>query len=760
MSNNQSEKDQTWILGENKIAVNDYVKNESLMTVSNGYLGLRGSFEEENIKLGHAGTYLNGFYEFYDFRYDEKFAGYPDKGQVMINLPDPKGLILTINAETFNLNDGNIRSYYRELHLKEGLLRRIILWESPKKDRLEIESMRFVSAVNPHLACLSYRVTAKNFSGSFSLEAMIALDRNNLSQKDDPRVGINFQGQTYQITKVNANEDFLQIEGTTKRSRLEFNCSVAHEFASKQSYQTKTEQSEQKVSLCYFGNIRQGETISLTKYIWYDRNQTDDIRSRIWALKEIGFDNLLKEHKAWWEACWQTMDITIDGDPDLQQAVRFNLFHLTQAARKDAVANISAKGLTGEGYQGHYFWDTEIYMLPFFLYTTPKIARQLLLYRYYRLDQARQRAKDLGHKKGALFPWRTINGDECSSFFPAGTAQYHINADIAYAVYLYYRITCDRDFMEKFGLEMLIELSNLWMEVGVFDQEKGGAFCIHAVTGPDEYTCLVNNNMYTNIMVSHQMAFTIECLASDLNMTPKVTSLVESFDRKTAQKIVADTYLPYSKRLKIYAQDDSFLSKPVWDLKATPKAHFPLLLHYHPLTLYRRQIVKQADVVLAQLLLPDRFGQEQKKRDFDYYERITSHDSSLSNCIYGIMASELGDVESGYFHYVKTARLDLDDIHHNVKDGVHTANMAGSWMGIVYGFAGMRWMKGALRFSPNLPKAWTGYQFSICLTAKRIRVCVNQNSVTYELIKGENCEIFHHDESLRLMKNRPIVKQR
>ena len=760
MSNNQSEKDQTWILGENKIAVNDYVKNESLMTVSNGYLGLRGSFEEENIKLGHAGTYLNGFYEFYDFRYDEKFAGYPDKGQVMINLPDPKGLILTINAETFNLNDGNIRSYYRELHLKEGLLRRNILWESPKKDRLEIESMRFVSAVNPHLACLSYRVTAKNFSGSFSLEAMIALDRNNLSQKDDPRVGINFQGQTYQITKVNANEDFLQIEGTTKRSRLEFNCSVAHEFASKQSYQTKTEQSEQKVSLCYFGNIRQGETISLTKYIWYDRNQTDDTRSRIWALKEIGFDNLLKEHKAWWEACWQTMDITIDGDPDLQQAVRFNLFHLTQAARKDAVANISAKGLTGEGYQGHYFWDTEIYMLPFFLYTTPKIARQLLLYRYYRLDQARQRAKDLGHKKGALFPWRTINGDECSSFFPAGTAQYHINADIAYAVYLYYRITCDRDFMEKFGLEMLIELSNLWMEGGVFDQEKGGAFCIHAVTGPDEYTCLVNNNMYTNIMVSHQMAFTIECLASDLNMTPKVTSLVESFDRKTAQKIVADTYLPYSKRLKIYAQDDSFLSKPVWDLKATPKAHFPLLLHYHPLTLYRHQIVKQADVVLAQLLLPDRFGQEQKKRDFDYYERITSHDSSLSNCIYGIMASELGDVESGYFHYVKAARLDLDDIHHNVKDGVHTANMAGSWMGIVYGFAGMRWMKGALRFSPNLPKAWTGYQFSICFIGRKLRVSVNDTHVTYELIDGKNCEIFHHNESLNLMKNSPVLKQR
>lgn len=761
LMNKTFKKKRPWILSENKIAVDDYLKNESLMTLSNGYLGLRGSFEEDNINLGHAGTYLNGVYEFYDIQYGEKFAGYPDQSQVMINLPDPKGVILTINGATFNLEQGNILSYHRELDLKEGLLHRNILWESPRKEQVEIESTRFVSAVNPHLACLSYHVTPKNFKGSFSLEAMIALDRNNLSQKDDPRVGINFQGQPYQVIEVNANEDFLKIKGSTKKSHLEFNCSIAHQFLSKQPYQTRIEQTDKRVSLCYFGDIHHGETIALTKYIWYDRNETDDPRTRICALKEIGFDNLLKEHKTWWEACWKTMDISIDGDPALQQAVRFNLFHLTQAAGKDGViTNIGAKGLTGEGYQGHYFWDTEIYMLPFFLYTTPEIAGQLLLYRYHTLDQARRKAKDLGHKKGALFPWRTINGDECSSFFPAGTAQYHINADIAYAIYLYYRVTCDRHFMEKFGLEMLIELSNLWMEVGVFDQEKGGAFCIQAVTGPDEYSCLVNNNMYTNIMVSHQMAFTIECLESDLTKTPKVTVLMETFDFKTAQKIVANTYLPYSKRLKIYAQDDSFLSKPVWDLKATPKAHFPLLLHYHPLTLYRYQVVKQADVVLAQLLLSDRFSQEQKKRDFDYYEKITTHDSSLSNCIYGIMASELGDVESGYAHYVKTARLDLDDIHHNVKDGVHTANMAGSWMGIVYGFAGMRWIKNTLRFAPKLPKAWMGYHFFISIAGKKIRVSVNENNVIYELIEGKNCEIFHHDESLKLIKNRPLVKQR
>ena len=752
-------KKQPWILSENKLSIDDYQKNESLMTLSNGYLSLRGSFEEENIDFGHDGTYLNGFYEFYNIHYSEKFAGHPDKSQVMINLPDPKSVILTINDETFNLYEGNVISFYRELNLKEGVLRRKILWESPLKDQVEIESTRFVSAVNQHLACLSYGVTAKNFSGSFSLGSMIALDRKNLTQKDDPRVGIHLQGRTYEVTKIDATNDFLQIKGNTKKSNLKFTCSIVHSFSGKYPYHTKIEQTDQRAALYYHGNIDQGETILLTKYIWYDRNETDDAIARIQAIKEIGFSKLLKRHTARWEESWKTMDITIDGEKSLQQAIRFNLFHLTQTVGKDEFTSIGSKGLTGEGYEGHYFWDTEIYMLPFFLFTRPEVAKQLLMYRYHTLNQARRRAKDLGHKKGALFPWRTINGDECSSYFPAGTAQYHINADIAYAIYLYYRITCDRTFMEKFGLEMLIELSNLWMEVGVFDDEKEGAFCIHEITGPDEYSCLVNNNMYTNAMVKHQMAFTIECIESDQNVNPEIESLVNTFDLKAAKRIVKRIYLPYNERLKIYAQDDSFLSKPVWNIRSTPKEHFPLFMHYHPLTLYRYQVCKQADVVLTQLLLPENFTIEQKKRSFEYYEKITTHDSSLSYCIYGIMACELGNVEQSYNYYLKIVRMDLDDIHHNVKDGVHIANMAGSWMGIVYGFAGMRMVEGTVKFSPTLPKRWSGYQFYICVAGNKIRVSVNQSNVMYELIDGEKFEFFHHDERLKVVKNKCMVKE-
>jgi alpha,alpha-trehalose phosphorylase len=752
-------KKNAWILSENKLSIDDYQKNESLMTLSNGYLSMRGSFEEENIDCGHDGTYLNGLYEFYNIHYSEKFPGYPDKSQVMINLPDPKSVVLTINDEIFSLNEGNVISFYRELNLKEGVLQRKILWESPLKDRVEIESTRFVSAVNPHLAGLLYGVTAKNFSGSFSIGSMIVLDRKNLTQKDDPRVGIPFQGRTYEVTKVDVTEDVLHVKGSTKKSNLKFTCSIAHSFSSEHSYHTKIEQTDRRVTLCYHGNIDQGETISLTKYIWYDRDETDHAAARIQAIKELGFSELLKKHTAWWEESWKTMDIIVDGETSLQQAIRFNLFHLTQAVGRNEFTNIGAKALTGEGYEGHYFWDTEIYMLPFFLYTKPEAARRLLMYRYHTLDQARRRAKDLGHKKGALFPWRTINGDECSSYFPAGTAHYHINADIAYAIYQYYRVTCDRAFMERFGLEMLIELSDLWMEVGLFDDEKEGAFCIHEVTGPDEYSCLVNNNMYTNAMVKHQMAFTIECIESDLNVNPKIKPLVNSFDLKTAERIVKRIYLPYNKRLKIYGQDDSFLSKPVWNIKTTPKEHFPLLMHYHPLTLYRYQVCKQADVVLTQVLLPKSFTFEQKKRNFGYYEKITTHDSSLSYSIYGIMACELGNVEQSYDYYLKTARTDLDDIHYNVKDGVHIANMAGSWMGIIYGFAGMRMVDGTMTFSPALPKKWAGYQFSICVAGNKFRVSVNQSNVTYELIDGEEFEFFHHNERLKLVKNTCLVKK-
>ena len=748
-----------WWVKEDSLSPNDYRKQESLMALSNGYLSLRGSFEEESIKLGHAGTYLNGLYEFHPLHYGEKYSGYPEQSQVMINLPDPKSVNLTINGHTFSLDEGKILEFERHLDIKTASLARHIVWESPSGDQVNIESIRFVSATYKHLACLQYKVTALNFSGTITLTSAIALDRQNLTREQDPRVGVNFEDAIWRISEAHHRHHLLQIQGSTTLSKLKFRCTLANELSGLKTLNTAFEQTAQALCLVSKGQIQPGETLTLTKYMWYDRYEMENPVAQVKSIQATGFEALKAEHEAWWAKSWEQMDISIDGAESMQQAIRFNMFHLTQAVGKDGHTNISAKGMTGEGYEGHYFWDTEIYMIPFFVYTNPPIAKQLLMFRYNTLDKARERALELGHKQGALYPWRTINGYECSAYYPAGTAQYHINADIAYAIRLYYLVTGDKLFMESYGFEMLLELSQLWMDLGVFDPEKEGAFCIQEVTGPDEYTCLVNNNMYTNAMVKSQMAFTLQCFNLGLKLSPSTQTLAENFDRALAQRIVERMFLPYSERLKIHAQDDSFLSRPVWDIANTPRNKFPLLMHYHPLTLYRHQVCKQADVVLAELLLSDQFSLEQKKRDFDYYAKITTHDSSLSTCIYGILACELGDMEQSYQYYIKTARTDLDDFHHNAKDGIHAANMAGSWMGIVYGFAGLRWQQDTPAFNPALPPAWTGYRFKVQIHDMRLQVSVQADQVEYALLTGSHLTLKHKDQAFTLTHGQTKVMQ-
>ncbi|WP_020560003.1 glycoside hydrolase family 65 protein [Thiofilum flexile] len=746
-----------WLLPETSLneATEHYRKNETLMALCNGYLSLRGSFEEETIQLGHAGTYMNGFYEFHPLHYGEKFPGYPDNSQVMINLPDPKSVILTINGQTFSLDQGKVLHFERQLDIQTATLTRSVIWEAPNGNQVQIDSVRFVSATQKHLAGMQYQVKALNFSGAITLESLIALNRTNISRADDPRIGVTFDDAIWRIHNVYHAEQVLQVSGKTSKSQLEFRCTVSSVFSGA-PHTIEFTQTDNKASLIAKATLQQGETLTLHKYMCYDRMDMDNPVSFALAMQQQGFNTLLAEHQAWWANAWAQMDIQIEGAQPLQQAIRFNMFHLTQSVGKDGQTNISAKGMTGEGYEGHYFWDTEIYMIPFFLYTQPEIAKQLLMFRYNTLEKARSRARELGHNKGVLYPWRTINGDECSAYYPAGTAQYHINADIAYAIQLYYNVTQDREFMENYGLEMLLELSNLWMVMGVFDPEKDNAFCIQEVTGPDEYTCLVNNNFYTNSMVKHQIGFAVKCLDQNFKLNANTQALVAQFDKKLAEQIVDSIYLPYSERLQIHMQDDAFLSRPVWDLANTPRNKFPLLMHYHPLTLYRHQVCKQADVVLAELLLSDQFSLEQKRRDFDYYAKITTHDSSLSTCIYGILACELGDMEQSYNYYIKTARTDLNDFHHNAKDGIHAANMAGSWMGVVYGFAGMRLNHGVLSFAPQLPKEWTAFSFPIHIQNKKLTVRIQADQTTYTLEQGQDLVINHRGKPVTLTLNQSV----
>jgi alpha,alpha-trehalose phosphorylase len=474
-----------------------------------------------------------------------------------------------------------------------------------------------------------------------------------------------------------------------------------------------------------------------------------------------GFDKAVEEQTQFLREFWQEADVLIEGDPEVQQSIRFNLFHLLQGAGRGGDTSLPAKGLTGEGYEGHYFWDTEIYALPFFLYTRPEIAGDLLEYRYRTLSFARGRAAQL-NRRGALYPWRTINGNEASAFFPAGTAQYHINADIAFAVARYLEVSGDDAFLSK-GTEILVETARFWHDLGDYIPAMDNAFCINCVTGPDEYTALVNNNYYTNIMARENLrnaALFLEKLREkNESEWRELAGRIALSDDEAAQwlKAAEAMYLPHDSRLGVHPQDDSFLNKARWEAADIPEAKRPLLMHYHPLTIYRYQVLKQADLVLAEMLLGHYFSHAQKKRDFDYYDPLTTADSSLSPCIQGVMAAELGYKETSYRHFMRSVRMDLDDVNGNVRDGVHTAAMAGSWISLVYGFAGFRDNGGVFSFAPSLPDAWNRLTFSLRKGDAALEVTIGHEEAAYYLKRGSELTIIHEGEQHRVCCGTPLV---
>lgn len=456
------------------------------------------------------------------------------------------------------------------------------------------------------------------------------------------------------------------------------------------------------------------------------------------------FEEMLEAQKQYLDRFWSNADIEIKGDEKLQEGIRFNLFQLLQSVGKDGVSNIAAKGLSGEGYEGHYFWDTEIYILPVFTMTNPQIAKKLLKYRHSILEFAKARAKEMGHKQGALFPWRTISGTECSAFFPAGTAQYHISADIAYSYIQYYLVTGDIEFLKEFGAEVLFETARLWIDVGHYYE---GTFRIDDVTGPDEYTCIVNNNYYTNAMAKWNLSWAAK--VAEMINSDQVTKVEAKEWQEAAEKM----YLPYDEKVQINPQDDTFLQKAVWDFEATPKEKYPLLLHYHPLTLYRYQVLKQADTVLAHFLLEDEQSLEIMKRSYDYYEKITTHDSSLSYCIYSIMAAKLDYKEKAFNYFIETARLDLENTHGNTKDGLHMANMGGTWLAIVYGFAGMRVKESGISFAPFVPEQWQGYSFFVQYQNQKLKLELTKTDLNITLVEGDELEVTVYDEVFVVQKS-------
>jgi Trehalose and maltose hydrolases (possible phosphorylases) len=448
---------------------------------------------------------------------------------------------------------------------------------------------------------------------------------------------------------------------------------------------------------------------------------------------------------------------------EIQQAIRFNLFHIMQASARAEDAGVPAKGMTGQAYEGHYFWDTEIYVLPFLTYTSPRIARNLLTFRYKMLPQARARATQLGHK-GAMFPWRTINGEEVSAYYAAGTAAYHINADIMYALRKYVQATGDEQFLRDCGAEMLVETARLWLDLGFYSDRKGGEFCINGVTGPDEYKTVVNNNAYTNLMARENMRYAAETVASLRTTNPDSykalahKTALEPSEVEAWKRAAERMYVPYDEQMGIYPQDDSFLDREPWDFRKTPSDKYPLLLFYHPLDIYRRQVIKQADVVLAMFLLGNAFSPEAKQRNFEFYDPLTTGDSSLSSCIEAIIAAQIGDMDKAFRYGMAALLMDLADVGGNVKDGCHIASMGGTWMMLTYGFGGLRDDDGTLSFWPRrAPEENAILRFPLTYRAQMLEVEIGPETVQYSLREGERLVIHHEKEEIQLTRENPLA---
>ncbi|GGG29417.1 kojibiose phosphorylase [Caldovatus sediminis] len=744
---------------------------ETMFALSNGRLGIRGMLDE-GAPVEEPGVYLNGFHELRPITYGERAYGFPRVGQSMLGLPDGTPMRLYVEGEPFQLDRAEVRSFRRRLDMRSGVLERHVAWRAPAGQCLTLRTRRLVSFDDRHLAAIGWELSVEDGAAEITLCSELVLRPPLPADPEDPRLAEPFAGRRVLCPTGQEATGLRAILGfRTEGSGLVLACAMDHAVEDPERLAARLECKEDCAVVRFRGEVAPGRPIRLWKALayYYDGGGVapEEVRARA-ALTldralERGFDGVLERQRMHVARFWERADVELeDADPHRQQVVRWNLFQLLQASERAEGHGIGARGLTGRTYEGHYFWDTEIYVLPFLIYTNPRMARSLLMFRHGMLDKARERARELNHR-GATFPWRTIDGREASAYYAAGTAQYHINADIAYALRKYVEVAGDEEFLLDYGAEILVETARLWHDLGFFSPRRGGRFCINAVTGPDEYNTVVNNNLFTNLMARENLRYAADTAEAMRRDHPDAfAELVRRTGLKDSEPVewreaAERMYLPWDELLRIHPQDDEFLYKERWDFANTPADHYPLMLHYHPLNLYRAQVIKQADTVLAMFLLNGQFTPEEKKRNFDYYDPITTHDSSLSVCIQAIVAAEIGYATKAMEYFRFAAEMDLSDVGGNMRHGAHIASIGGTWMALTYGFAGLRDGEGRISFSPRLPSEWRALRFPLTIRGCRLRVEVRHDVTTYRLEAGDELTVFHCGEAVTLSAAAPVA---
>ena len=761
---------EVWDITEQEFQKENNYRNETTFALSNGYIGTRGTFEEAypfDIDTGLEGNFVNGFYESEHIRYGEANFGSPLLSQSLLNLPNLKETRVLLDGELFSMKEGSVEEYKRTLHMKEGVLERTLVWMSPKGKKTKIRISRLVSFARKNIMVICYEVTPLNYSGSIEFVSKLSADVENHTRKTNPIVDYGPFGRRLEKRNLWAKEDRLYYEGETIGSHLTMACGSAHTILSQKETvkaDWKADMGELEASLSGTLEGTEGESIALEKFICYT-TQLDMPKEEleVFVTEELnrarqeGYSCLEERQKEYMESFWKIADVRIKGNEALQQGIHFNLFHIIQSAGRDGRTGMGAKGLSGEGYEGHYFWDTEMYVLPVLVYTEPEAARHLLDYRYSTLDQARSRARILGHEKGALYPWRTINGEEASTYYPLGTAQYHINGDISYALSLYLQVTGDVEYLKEKGAEILIETARVWADVGSFAKCKGGKYCICDVTGPDEYNVLVDNNFYTNLMARENLRDAVNAVEYLETHAPEcLKALEEKLEFSTEEtllwkEIIEKMYFPYDEERQVYPMDDGFMMRKPWDEnKIPPEKRAWLYENYHPLFIMRHRMSKQADAILGMYLHSNLFTKEEIKRNYDFYQEVTLHHSSLSTCIFGIVACSIGYLKEGYEYFSQSARMDLDDYHNNFYAGIHAANMAGTWQAIVNGFAGVRCQQSELHFEPSIPEEWEEYAFRLRFRGTLLEIEISKKEAKFTVIEGAKIQFLVGEKEIIL----------
>ncbi len=749
-----------WCLYENHLDLSVLPHCESLFALSNGHVGWRGNLDEGE-PHGLPGTYLNGVYEIRPLPYAEAGYGFPEEGQSVINVTNGKLIRLLVDDEPFDVRYGKLHKHERCLDMRDGVLRRSAEWESPAGRRVKVRSTRMVSLTQRAIAAVLYEVEAVDEAARVVVQSELVANEELPAASSDPRAAAALAEPLVSNSHGHMGNR-VGLMHTVRKSGLRVSVVADHIVEGPDNLLTETESRDDLGRFTVAALLQPGEVLRLVKFVAYGWSRErslpalrGQVEAALAAARQTGWEALLQDQRKCLDEYWARADVEIEGDPDIQQAVRFALFHIFQASVRGEQRAIAAKGLTGNGYDGHAFWDTETFVLQVLTYTTPGAVADALRWRQRTLALARDRATQL-RLEGAAFPWRTIAGEECSGYWPAGTAAFHINADIADAVVRYQLATGDEMFDREVGLELLVETARLWNSLGHFD--SAGRFRIEGVTGPDEYSAIADNNVYTNLMAQKNLAAAADAagrhpeLAAGLGVDPEET------DRWRAA--AKGMYVPYDKAIGVHPQADDFTKHAVWDFDATKDDEYPLLLHFPYFDLYRKQVIKQADLVLALHLRGDAFEEEEKARDFSYYERLTVRDSSLSACSQAVVAAELGHLQLAYDYLGEAALMDLENLEHNTADGLHLASLAGSWIALVAGFGGMRhYDERGVAFAPRLPPGWKRLAFRIMVRGSVVRVDTDPESAHYTLESGDDLEIRHYGSAIVLSAGQTVSRE-